>query len=218
MFAFAGSNVTDVVGPSNSGISDPMDAWTGPGDTGEYVIELRAVAPLPTGCGAEFTGPCGQVHPRPFCGNTACCEAVCTVDPFCCEVTWDSLCVSRAQFLCNNGEGGCGEATSGSCYAQHQNPYCDDPVCCALVCMTNPDCCDISWDASCVLAALKTCVDPCNEKCAGDLNNDFVVDGMDLAILLGAWSKKGCADIDGSGTVDGADLTLLLGGWGECDG
>ena len=47
-----------------------------------------------------------------------------------------------------------------------------------------------------------------------DLNNDGLVDGADLGILLGNWGGSGAGDIDNSGTVDGADLGILLGGWG----
>jgi hypothetical protein len=46
-----------------------------------------------------------------------------------------------------------------------------------------------------------------------DLNGDDVVDGSDLAILLGAWGGSGVGDIDGSGAIDAADLALLLGAW-----
>lgn len=48
-----------------------------------------------------------------------------------------------------------------------------------------------------------------------DLNQDGVVDGTDLGILLGSWGPcAGCpADINGDGTVDGTDLGLLLGAW-----
>jgi hypothetical protein len=56
---------------------------------------------------------------------------------------------------------------------------------------------------------------------------DGVVDGADLAFLLGAWgSNPGSpADIVNSdtfqpppdGVVDGADLAVLLGAWGECN-
>jgi hypothetical protein len=53
----------------------------------------------------------------------------------------------------------------------------------------------------------------------GDLNNDGVVDGADLLILLAAWGpceddKKCPADLDGDGVVDGADLLILLSNWG----
>lgn len=53
----------------------------------------------------------------------------------------------------------------------------------------------------------------------GDLTGNGVVDGEDLAMLLGAWGPcadcDDCdADIDGTCTVDGADLAILLGNWG----
>jgi hypothetical protein len=51
----------------------------------------------------------------------------------------------------------------------------------------------------------------------GDLNADCVVNGIDLAQLLGAWGScpAPCpADLDANGTVDGADLARLLANWG----
>jgi len=53
--------------------------------------------------------------------------------------------------------------------------------------------------------------------CPADLNGDGVVNGADLALLLGAWGTADpIADLDGSGVVDGADLASLLGAWGVC--
>ena len=53
--------------------------------------------------------------------------------------------------------------------------------------------------------------------CTADINNDGVVDGSDLATLLGAWDTADeSADLDGSGNVDGADLATILGYWGPC--
>jgi formylglycine-generating enzyme required for sulfatase activity len=57
------------------------------------------------------------------------------------------------------------------------------------------------------------------DACGADLDNDGVVNGSDLAVLLGAWGPcVGChADVDGSGVVDGADLAVVLGFWnGTC--
>jgi hypothetical protein len=49
---------------------------------------------------------------------------------------------------------------------------------------------------------------------SADLNGDGVVNGADLAILLGAWGGGGPADLNGDGVVNGADLAILLGAWG----
>jgi len=58
----------------------------------------------------------------------------------------------------------------------------------------------------------------CAGDCPGDLNDDGVVNGADLTILLSEWGIcAGCpGDIDGNGEVNGADLTILLGNWGSC--
>ncbi|MBM4105098.1 MAG: hypothetical protein FJ257_02150 [Phycisphaerae bacterium] len=49
----------------------------------------------------------------------------------------------------------------------------------------------------------------------GDLNDDGIVNGADLAILLGAWGAcSGCAaDLNDDGIVNGTDLSILLGAW-----
>ncbi|MCA9285809.1 MAG: CHRD domain-containing protein [Phycisphaerales bacterium] len=51
--------------------------------------------------------------------------------------------------------------------------------------------------------------------CIGDLNDDGVVDGSDLGILLGSWGTPD-NDLNGDGDVDGSDLGILLGAWGPC--
>jgi len=50
----------------------------------------------------------------------------------------------------------------------------------------------------------------------GDLNQDGIVDGTDLFLLLSAWGPcQGCnADLTGDGEVAGQDLLLLLSNWG----
>lgn len=49
----------------------------------------------------------------------------------------------------------------------------------------------------------------------GDLNGDGIVNGADLALVLGSWGAcAGCpADLNGDGVVDGADLAVVLGNW-----
>lgn len=62
-------------------------------------------------------------------------------------------------------------------------------------------------------------IDLGSTPCPADLNGDGVVNGADLAAMLGAWGpcSGSCpADITGDGTVGGADLAALLGAWGPC--
>ena len=48
--------------------------------------------------------------------------------------------------------------------------------------------------------------------CLGDIDGDHMVDGKDLAYVLGAWNTSGPqADLDQSNLDDGADLVLVLG-------
>jgi hypothetical protein len=76
---------------------------------------------------------------------------------------------------------------------------------------------------------------PSGGVCLGDVVNsttfqppsDGVVDGADLAYLLGDWGANSCSPADfvtsatfqppPDGMVDGADLAGLLGAWGACD-
>jgi hypothetical protein len=56
--------------------------------------------------------------------------------------------------------------------------------------------------------------------CPADLNDDNVVNGADLGLLLGSWGVcPGCpADLNNDGIVNGADLGLMLGSLGTMPG
>lgn len=68
-----------------------------------------------------------------------------------------------------------------------------------------PDCC-----------ADETCL-----PCVGDVSLNGVIDGVDLAALLGVWGTNGQGefdcDIDDDGYAGAADLTFILDGWGKCN-
>ena len=100
LFAFT-SDVTAVVGPASL-VPKPLTGWTtgDPSNTGSYTIELKAVGPIPTSCGAPNAGPCGVANPLPYCRDASCCFTVCETDPFCCEVTWDTSCATLANATC----------------------------------------------------------------------------------------------------------------------
>lgn len=57
--------------------------------------------------------------------------------------------------------------------------------------------------------------DHCTPKFySADVNGDCVVNGADLALVLGGWaSNSSMFDINDDGVVDGADLALVLGQW-----
>lgn len=58
----------------------------------------------------------------------------------------------------------------------------------------------------------------CLPTCLADVNQDLVVDGVDLGMLLGDWGlQNSVADFNKDGFVDGQDLGILLGDWGGCE-
>lgn len=49
-----------------------------------------------------------------------------------------------------------------------------------------------------------------------DINNNNIVDGVDLSLLLSKWNTSGnSSDINNDGIVNGIDLSILLGKWGK---
>ncbi|MFM8872527.1 MAG: hypothetical protein ACKOJI_04080, partial [Phycisphaerales bacterium] len=112
----------------------------------------------------------------------------------------------------------CGAAGSGDCSVAHDNPYCADSCCCTQVCVADPFCCQVRWDAVCAAAAAN-CNGNCGGGCQTDLNADGATDGNDLGLLLGAWGPgTSPADFNQDGAVDGNDLGIMLGAWGPCSG
>lgn len=51
-------------------------------------------------CGDPLALSCCIVHNTPYCADGTCCEAVCAVDPVCCDAGWDQYCVNAAAALC----------------------------------------------------------------------------------------------------------------------
>ena len=64
---------------------------------------------------------------------------------------------------------------------------------------------------------LELTIDVPDFSCDGDLNDDQVVDGTDISMILGYWGQDDPAyDLDGNGLIDGTDLAIVLGWWGAC--
>ena len=111
-------------------------------------------------CGAEASGNCFAAHANPACNNSACCTAVCNLDPFCCSSSWDVNCAIFAGFACPGNPGTCG-VTADSCFEPHPQGACNDVDCCNAVCTIDPACCEQSWDQICVYTAEEVCVFGC---------------------------------------------------------
>jgi hypothetical protein len=124
------------------------------------VSVLTPAATLLAQCPAS--GSCFVSHATPGCNDPDCCEVVCDIDPFCCDVAWDSICAGEAADAC-----GCGAPEAGSCFIQHNTPWCNDPECCDAVCAQDGFCCTVQWDDICGGEALSICAG-CGGVSTGD--------------------------------------------------
>ncbi len=117
-------------------------------------------------CGSYSTGSCLEPSETPFCDDSACCDAVCAIDPSCCNNTWDAFCVATALDRCRRG---CGVPSAGSCFFPHLSPGCSDSECCTDICLDDPVCCEVIWDSVCAETAIDDCNPPkCGDFPAGD--------------------------------------------------
>ena len=56
---------------------------------------------LASGAGGDpDAGGCFVANGTPGCDDSACCEATCAEDPFCCNSFWDAICADEAAQLC----------------------------------------------------------------------------------------------------------------------
>jgi len=127
---------------------------------GEFCPEFPGL-----GCGDPASGACTQIHPLPGCSDCECCAAVCGIEPSCCLVTWDALCVAVAFSVCDT----CGSPVAGDCCSPKSSPGCNDADCCTIICEVRPICCEVAWDIVCAQLAAVICprCAACNNPGAG---------------------------------------------------
>ncbi len=114
-------------------------------------------------------GDCCQANGTAGCTDQACCDAVCAVDPDCCESFhgWDGLCASQAESLCGTLCLGNACPGQGVCCQANGSPGCEDPECCNVVCANDALCCDLAngWDSLCAQSAQNLCNICGNQAC-----------------------------------------------------
>lgn len=123
------------------------------------------------GCGNPGTGSCCTAHATPSCSDALCCEAICSLDGFCCESQWDQMCADAAAILCGDCDGACGGPAGGDCCAPHATPGCSDDRCCLSICVVDPVCCVESWDQICAKTAQQACGN-CGPGCGKTTSGD----------------------------------------------
>ncbi len=68
-------------------------------ETGSGTISFEFV-PDAASCGEPDAGTCCEAQAGPFCAEGDCCEAVCAIDPACCDELWDASCADLAFTAC----------------------------------------------------------------------------------------------------------------------
>jgi cysteine-rich repeat protein len=103
------------------------------------------------GCSAscQYEGHACVPRKTPGVDNEAVEACVCGLDPFCCNVAWDALCVQEAM-------GQCGVSCGDPCTA-HANPGSSKPAVTDCVCAIDSYCCKTSWDTLCASEAANNC-------------------------------------------------------------
>lgn len=109
------------------------------------------------GCGLPSAGSCCTARTTPSCSDALCCEAICSLDGFCCDNSWDQSCADAAVILCGDCAGACGGPAGGDCCTAHATPGCADDRCCLSLCVVDPVCCIQSWDSTCAATARQVC-------------------------------------------------------------
>jgi hypothetical protein len=121
-------------------------------------------------CNNICSGPAGCPHDPCTVGAalpdncSSCVGAICADDSFCCNSTWDSLCVSHqadAQYAAQCASacgGGCahGECEEGAALDNMCSP------CATAICGADSFCCDTLWDSLCVSDAQQSASCTCN--------------------------------------------------------
>ncbi|MGK3989662.1 hypothetical protein WME99_41830 [Sorangium sp. So ce136] len=130
-------------------LNDPSDLASGPGGWATVCAHDRCAA------GAALDKWCSPSVTR-----------VCAVDPYCCAVAWDSLCVSEVEsvadsWACRMREGDCSHplCTTGS----RCEPEPDTSSACIWeLCAADPYCCATAWDSVCVGEVESVCGQTCD--------------------------------------------------------
>jgi hypothetical protein len=164
-------------------------------------------------CGDPCAGTCCEPHPTPLCNDVGCCEAVCAVDPFCCDLgagAWDTVCVTIAfsEKACNDNcpTPECGDADAGNCCVGHFFPNCSDATCCNAVCAIDSFCCDTSWDQACASLAGQECT-----ICQGG----FGCGGSEAGDCFEVHPQPFCDDFRCCALICTVDETCCIDGWDQ---
>lgn len=176
----------------------------------------------PVAAGYGICAPCS--NPFQACGNTSggggsgtcdhtvceegtpldpscspCAAAVCAADSFCCNDTWDAICVTQVDtecaVPCGGSTGGCSPDICTDDTLPAQNDQCN--ACVTAICADDPFCCNTTsgaWDDVCMGATADALyATECNPICAGGCAHDECVAGPPLDATCSACAGAICA-------------------------
>ena len=87
-----------------------VGGWNAASGAVSFNLTLNAAS---EGC-VGATGGCGVAHGGLGCNDPVCCSAVCSANPLCCELAWDSTCVQTAVAVCGIFVYNCNQGTPGN--------------------------------------------------------------------------------------------------------
>jgi hypothetical protein len=171
-------------------------------------------------CPCNDAADCCAARDTPGCGNDACQDCVCRVDPVCCSGIWDQTCVDIANDVDDCGEE-CPCLEGSDCCREQTQPGCDDAGCAECVCSIEGQevCCTDLWDADCSDVAMVKCASQCpcgGATCPGDCDgngsvavNELVI-GVNISLDRGNVADCRAMDTDSSGTVAVNELVAAV--------
>lgn len=135
-----------------------LDDGLGRGEVGWDAKCVQKALEVCNDCGDPFSGSCYTSTGTPACNSPECCETVCRIDDFCCDVVWDALCASFAFSSCPDPISLCGSDRTRDCFVASGIGGCSDKDCCVAICGgVDPYCCEVRWDEVCVRQAAAFC-------------------------------------------------------------
>ena len=133
--------------------------------SGAGVYDCAAIPQSDPTCENPYSclvGGCAPAYEDEGCCDCPCQPCVCSKDPYCCQVSWDPVCVKKCREC-----GGCG-STDGCTAAP--TPGCSGCACEACVCQLDDFCCTGKWDSMCAGLCATQCdggCDICQPDCNG---------------------------------------------------
>jgi len=164
-----------------TGIGTPNGATLGTGGGGTCTPVCTGKTCGDDGCGGSC-GTCGSGQTcspggtcttggtcsHPICSTggklTASCDScaaeICAADSFCCNNSWDSVCVGEVSSVCHEtcGGGSCAHAICST--GTKLTASCD--ACATKICAADSFCCNNTWDSQCVSEVSSVCGESCN--------------------------------------------------------